>query len=185
MLDFTSRFRLPNHQKTRPANTQAKEHNSCSKVEQKLPNGGPKIPPKSIEIQAWNPKVSFRVLPSPPASLDGPQGAKLGATSMPNDTFWAPNLTESAPIFAMNLKTRDVETASRHQRASTHFSRDISKNIQQTTVPAVRKDETQVGATAPTPPYGGGLPPPTPPIMVGAGAPTPPYSRPGGLPIGH
>ena len=90
-------------------------------------------PRKSLEIQAWNPKASFRVLPSPPASLDGPQGAKLGATSMPNDTFWAPNFTESAPIFAMNLKTRDVETASRHQRASTHFGRDTSKNIQQTT----------------------------------------------------
>ena len=31
-----------------------------------------------------------------------------------------------------------------------------------------------VGANAPTPPYGGGLTPPTPPIMVGASAPTPP-----------
>ena len=51
----------------------------------------------------------------------------LGATSMPNDTFWAPNLAESAPTFTMNLQTRDVETASRHQRASTHSSRDISK----------------------------------------------------------
>ena len=42
------------------------------------------------------------------------------------------------------------------------------------TVSAVRKDETQVGANAPTPPYGGGLAPPTPPLMVGASAPTPP-----------
>ena len=41
-----------------------------------------------------------------------------------------------------------------------------------------------VGANAPTPPYGGGLPPPTPPVMVGAKAPTPPISRPGGLPNG-
>ena len=59
-------------------------------------------PKTSIEIQAWTPKVSFRVLPSPPASLDGPLGAKLGATNMPNDTFWAPNLTTSAPQFTVN-----------------------------------------------------------------------------------
>ena len=39
-----------------------------------------------------------------------------------------------------------------------------------------------VGASAPTPPYGGGLAPPTPPLMVGANAPTPPESRPVGLP---
>ena len=76
--------------------------NFCSKVGQTRLNGGPEILPKSIEIQAWNPKVSFRVLPSPPASLDGPQRAKLDATSMPNDTFWAPNLTTSAPQFTVN-----------------------------------------------------------------------------------
>ena len=134
----TSRIRPENLQKTWPANRHAKKHNCCAKVDQKRPNGGSEILPKSIEIQAWTPKISFRVLPSPPASRDGPQGAKLGATSMPNDTFWAPNLTTSAPQFTVNWKTRDDETrddetASRHQRASTHFSRDISKSIQQTT----------------------------------------------------
>ena len=60
-------------------------------------------------------------------------GCQIGATSMPNDMCWAPNSTESAPTFTANSKTRDVETASRHQRASKHFSRDVSKNIQQTT----------------------------------------------------
>ena len=129
----TARFRPQNPQKTWPANTYGKKPNFCSKVGQKRSNGSPEIHPKSIEIQAWNPKVSFRVLPSPPASLDGPPGAKLDATSMLNNTFWASNLTTSAPQFTMNWKTPDVETASRHQRASTHFSRDISKNIQQTT----------------------------------------------------
>ena len=43
----------------------------------KRPNGGPEILPKSIEIQAWTPKVSFRVLPSPPASLDGPPRCQI------------------------------------------------------------------------------------------------------------
>ena len=41
------------------------------------------------------------------------------------------------------------------------------------TVPAVRKDETQVGATAPTPPYGGGLRPPHPPLWWGLAPPHP------------
>ena len=93
----------------------------------------PRNPSKIDRNPSLDPKVPLRVLPSPPASLDGPQGAKLDATSMPNDTFWAPNLTESAPTFSVNLKTRDVETASRHQRASIHFSRDIPKSIQRTT----------------------------------------------------
>ena len=57
----------------------------------------PEIPPKSTEIQACNPKVSFLVLPSPPASLDGPQGAKVHATSIPNDTFRATNLAPWGP----------------------------------------------------------------------------------------
>ena len=42
-----------------------------------------------------------------------------------------------------------------------------------------------VGANAHTPPYGGGVAPPTPPVMVGASAPTPPISRPVGFPNGH
>ena len=33
---------------------------------------------KSTKIQAWNPKVSLLVLPSPPESLDGPPGGQIG-----------------------------------------------------------------------------------------------------------
>ena len=126
-------IRTPKSLKKRDLQTRMLKNTIVVPKFEKRQNGGPEILPKSIEIQAWTPKVSFRVLPSPPASLDGRQGAKWGATSMPNTTFWAPKLTESAPTFSVNLKTRDVETASRHQRASKHFSRDVSKNIQQTT----------------------------------------------------
>ena len=63
----------------------------------------PRNSPKIDGNQSLDPpKVSFHVLPSPPASLDGPQGAKLDATSMPNYTFWTSNLTTSAPQFTVN-----------------------------------------------------------------------------------
>ena len=52
----------------------------------------------------------------------------MDASCMLNDTFWAQNLTTSAPQFKGNCKTRDVEPASTRQRDSTNFSRDISKS---------------------------------------------------------
>ena len=53
-------------------------------------------PPESLEGPQGT-KVSLLVLPSSPESLDGPQGAKLDATSMPNYKFWQPKLTTSVP----------------------------------------------------------------------------------------
>ena len=56
-----------------------------------------------------------------------PESAKVGATSMPNDTFWATKLTTSAPKIMVNCKTSVIETASRHR---TNFSREMKINIE-------------------------------------------------------
>ena len=91
-------------------------------------------PPKIDRHPSLDPKVSLLVLRNPLGSLSGPprcqsginRHAKWHVFGTKTDTLRAPNHCE--------LKTRDVvETASRYQRANTNFSREISKNIQQTT----------------------------------------------------
>ena len=55
-----------------------------------------------------------------------PQGAKVQASGMPNDTFGHQNWqTTSAPQITVSCKTRDIETPSGRQRTSIKFSREI------------------------------------------------------------
>ena len=108
--------------------------NCCSKVARKLPSGGPEIPPKNQQkSKPGTPRSPFLCSQVPLNRSMVPQGAKMDATSMPNDTFWAPKLITSAPKITVDCKTRDSATAYKHQRTNRNFSRETKKRIQPTT----------------------------------------------------
>ena len=98
----------------------------------KLSKCGRGMHPKPIEIRAWTRRFPFLCSEVPLDRWVAPQDARVDATRMSNDMFRAPRLTTSAPKIA----ERDIETACRHQRANTNFSRRIQKIIPRTTSPS-------------------------------------------------
>ena len=76
------------------------KYSLCSKM------AAPKPPKNRQKSMPGTPRSPFLCSQVPLKRSMVHQGAKLDATSMPNDTFWEPKLTTTA-----DCKTRDSETA--------------------------------------------------------------------------